>query len=447
MGLNIHRRAKSPANLSEFSTLMSARYHPGTVLPPGRTLYVSPNVNVFRARPTGPSGGQGLFIQGNYSGHIPNHGATIQLIVADATVVDQIVTPTDLTPVQQFLRISEVMYHPQDSQTGTRFEDDDYEFIELVNTSATESLDLENVVLTEGVQFTFPHMTLAPGQLVVVVRDEAAFVERYGAGINIAGQYGDTAEDYKLSNGGESVRLEIALGDTIQHFSYDDDWYRETDGVGASLEFINPSRPDLESWNESEAWRPNPSVGGSPGTQGFRGDFSGDGLVDVTDIDQLQAEVRALTHSPSFDLTNDGLVDQDDVNELVLNVFNTQFGDADLDGNIDATDLNQVAVNWRRTDVTSWTHGDFNGDGRVDAQDLNEVTSNWRNSVIMPAMASLANDDRLPRPSIRARFDLYARRQSRDDLVDRLFASLGEADSTDKGLRGELLGPELAKLS
>ncbi len=406
-------------------------FHPGTVLPPGRSLYVSPNVNAFRVRAAGPGGGQGLFVQGNYTGHISNHGTTIQLLAAEATVVDEIVTPMELTAAQQFLRISEIMYHPQGPETDTRFENDDYEFIELVNSSETTSLALEDIALTDGVQFAFPQMTLAPGQRVIVVRDQAAFVERYGTGINIAGQYGATAEDYKLSNTGESLRLEIAAGDIIQQFSYVDQWHRETDGGGPSLEFINPNRPDLESWNVGESWRSSPSIGGSPGWQGLRGDFSSDGLVDATDIDQLRAEVRASTHSPEFDLTRDGLVDQDDVNELVLNILNTQFGDTDLDGDIDATDLNQVGVNWRRTDVAGWSHGDFNGDGRVDSLDLNEVTANWRHTVIVPAPASLATDGQIPKPSNREKWNSPPRANSTHDAVDELFARLGR-EKTEK---------------
>jgi hypothetical protein len=42
---------------------------PGTVIEAGGSLYLSPNVPAFRARATGPSGGQGLFVQGRYQGH------------------------------------------------------------------------------------------------------------------------------------------------------------------------------------------------------------------------------------------------------------------------------------------------------------------------------------------------------------------------------------------
>jgi hypothetical protein len=42
----------------------------GTVIPAGGSLYVSPKVQVFRARKVSPHGGEGLFVQGNYVGHL-----------------------------------------------------------------------------------------------------------------------------------------------------------------------------------------------------------------------------------------------------------------------------------------------------------------------------------------------------------------------------------------
>lgn len=370
-------------------------FHPGTVLPAGGTLYVSPNINAFKSRVDSITGGQGLFVQGNYTGHISNHGTTVRLVAQDGAVVDDTMTPTDLTAAQQFVRVSEVMYHPQDSPTGARFVDDDYEFLELINTSTTQTINLQNITLSQGIHFTFPAMMLAPGERVVVVRDRAAFAERYGTDVKIAGQFGDTAEDYKLSNSGESLRLEIASGDIIQQFSFDDQWYRETDGGGPSLEFIDPSLLDLDSWNDGGAWRPSPSTGGSPGTPGIRADFNEDGVVNATDIDLLQIEVRAGIPTSNFDLTSDGVVNQDDIVELVSGILNTQFGDTDLDGDIDAVDLNQLGKRWLQADVTGWSNGDFNGDGRIDDLDLAEVTTNWQPNA-MPAMASLRSDDRLP---------------------------------------------------
>ncbi|MCA9265781.1 MAG: CotH kinase family protein, partial [Planctomycetales bacterium] len=52
-------------------------FAPGTVIISGDSVYVSPHVRSFRARTTGPSGGQGLFVQGAYQGHLSNFGETV----------------------------------------------------------------------------------------------------------------------------------------------------------------------------------------------------------------------------------------------------------------------------------------------------------------------------------------------------------------------------------
>jgi len=54
-------------------------FAPGTVIISGGSLYVSPDVRAFRQRKTYPTGGQGLFVQGNYRGHLSSRGETIDL--------------------------------------------------------------------------------------------------------------------------------------------------------------------------------------------------------------------------------------------------------------------------------------------------------------------------------------------------------------------------------
>ena len=53
------------------------------------------------------------------------------------------------------------------------------------------------------------------------------------------------------------------------------------------------------------------------------------------------------------------------------------YGDANLDGIVDAADLNIVGNNWLHEDVSEWSEGDFNGDHRVDQIDLNLLGENW----------------------------------------------------------------------
>jgi hypothetical protein len=51
----------------------------GTVIPANGTLYAAANRPAFRARRIPPSGGQSLFIVGDFAGRLSNHGDTLKL--------------------------------------------------------------------------------------------------------------------------------------------------------------------------------------------------------------------------------------------------------------------------------------------------------------------------------------------------------------------------------
>jgi len=167
-------------------------------------------------------------------------------------------------PVAENLRITEIMYHPQDPNE---------EFIELKNVG-TETINLNlvgagpracpgqphGVAPTNGIDFTFPSIELAAGEYVVVVQDRNVFEARYGTNVNIAGQYFG-----KLNNAGERITLEDAIGRTILDFSYKDGWCSLTDGEDFSLTIIDAANPDLSSWDKKDSWRPSAYAGGSPG--------------------------------------------------------------------------------------------------------------------------------------------------------------------------------------
>ena len=53
---------------------VSFTMRPGTVIPAAESLYLSPNVNAFRARTNGPSAGQGLFVQDAFAGYLSTRG-------------------------------------------------------------------------------------------------------------------------------------------------------------------------------------------------------------------------------------------------------------------------------------------------------------------------------------------------------------------------------------
>ena len=149
------------------------------------------------------------------------------------------------------LRITELMYHPLSPDT---------EFIELQNVGS-ETINLSRVRFTQGVDFTFPGLHLAPQERVLVVQDLKAFSARYDpANLRLAGQYSG-----RLDNGGESIELQDAIGGVLFHFEYEDDWYDVTDGQGYSLTVIDPVNTDLTAWGTKATWQSSALPGGSPG--------------------------------------------------------------------------------------------------------------------------------------------------------------------------------------
>ncbi len=234
----------------------------GVVLPPGGVLYVSPDVKAFRARTTGPSGGQGLFVQGNYKGSLSTRGESLQLV--DNTGRSVAATNYTGTPslAQQYLRITEIMYHPAPPPPGLSTNADEFEFIELKNVGPAP-LSLIGVRLTNGVFFNFTGSgvtNLLSGANVVVARNLAAFTSRYGGGVPVAGQWIG-----QLDNNGETIRLEDAAGEKVLEFAYNNTWYPITDGEGFSLVIVNENAA-WDTWGLKESWRPSSRERGSPGT-------------------------------------------------------------------------------------------------------------------------------------------------------------------------------------
>ena len=60
----------------------------------------------------------------------------------------------------------------------------------------------------------------------------------------------------------------------------------------------------------------------------------------------------------------------------------TFAGDANLDGQVDVTDLGALATSWQTS--APWTGGDFNYDGLVDVSDLGLLATNWQAGVGSP---------------------------------------------------------------
>jgi hypothetical protein len=223
-------------------------------------------------------------------------------------------------PLSDFLRISEIMYHPADPSSAERQADltdaDLFEFIELVNTSATENLHLQGVRFDQGISYDFSASAvtvLAPGEHVVLVKNRNAFLTRYpGREVVIGGEYSGN-----LSNGGERLRLIDSLGVVLLDFTYDDvpPWRVEADGNGPSLVIVDATGAAAE-WGQPLAWRASCETHGSPGAvDRLFGDLDGDYVVGPTDLNVLQRNLgRSLgVERQDGDLNGDGRIDRRDV--------------------------------------------------------------------------------------------------------------------------------------
>jgi hypothetical protein len=188
------------------------------------------------------------------------------------------------------LVISEIMYHPGPlsmAELNAGFTDPEaFEFLELMNISPTDFITLAGVRFTMGVTFNFANVTMAPGARALLVGNQAAFVQRYGNGLTILGQYQPAKF---LANSGDRLQLLDAQGQVIRDFSYDDNppWPESPDGLGYSLVLINP----MTNPNHAIAanWRASVALNGNPGSSDAttfagdpNGDDNGDGINNLT---------------------------------------------------------------------------------------------------------------------------------------------------------------------
>ena len=166
--------------------------------------------------------------------------------------------------------INEIMYHPSSELTSE-------EYIELYNPGAG-AVDLSGWKFSNGVQFTFPAATSIPaGGYLVATANPAAFHAKYPAVVN----YVSTAFWVgQLSNSSNRIQLDDSTGTKRDEVKYTDDgdwavreraaadfghrgwhWSSQADGLGKSLELINPGFDNSLGQN----WGASTTVQGTPG--------------------------------------------------------------------------------------------------------------------------------------------------------------------------------------
>ena len=150
----------------------------GVVTPPaGSTLY-------YTLHGTDPRASGGAVI----SGALSNNGPVVITVTSNIHIVARAKSASawkgtysrasdiSLYTAIPSLRITEIMYHPANPPPGIATNDDNFEYLELKNVSATTTLHLGGSTISGGVDFTFPVRDLPAGQRVLVVKNRAAFL-------------------------------------------------------------------------------------------------------------------------------------------------------------------------------------------------------------------------------------------------------------------------------
>jgi hypothetical protein len=102
------------------------------------------------------------------------------------------------------------------------------------------------------------------------------------------------------------------------------------------------------------------------------GDYSGDGILDVIDLDTLATAIQEGNVDQQFDLDQNGTVDLEDHAYWVRDIKQTWMGDANLDGEFNSLDLVKVfqSGKFETEQIAGWSEGDWNGDERFGSGDF-----------------------------------------------------------------------------
>ncbi len=187
--------------------------------------------------------------------------------------------------------INEIMYHHV-------MREDRYDYVELYNKGDT-TVSLHGWAFTDGIEYTFEHVTIGPGDYIIVAKDPDWLANVYGnltAGMNLFGPYSGN-----LDNHSECVRLSYPVvqadpdtgeietaGVTADEVTYYDGgrWPKWSDGEGASMELRDPrsNNDSPDAWADSDerdkgTWQPF----SFSGTGGSYSSFT-NGFVTVFDM-------------------------------------------------------------------------------------------------------------------------------------------------------------------
>ncbi|MCB0036885.1 MAG: CotH kinase family protein, partial [Anaerolineales bacterium] len=146
--------------------------------------------------------------------------------------------------------INEIHYHPTDLQGA------DEEYIELFNTSTTDTIDLTNYSFTNGITYTFPAAVTLPPQSYLLLTHPNSVA--YGAAACPVYKWSSG----RLSNDGEIVELSNHLAEVADYVAYNDQtpWPIEADGLGPAMALYEATADNTDPAN----WRASIANNGTP---------------------------------------------------------------------------------------------------------------------------------------------------------------------------------------
>ncbi|MCP4194649.1 MAG: PEP-CTERM sorting domain-containing protein [Planctomycetaceae bacterium] len=108
------------------------------------------------------------------------------------------------------------------------------------------------------------------------------------------------------------------------------------------------------------------------GGGGISGDVNSDAAVNDADMDELSAAVKEGDSGARFDVNNDGAVNSNDRVFWIESINNSYFGDVNLDGEFNSSDLVSVfsAGKYESGEMAGWAEGDWDGDMTFGSGDL-----------------------------------------------------------------------------
>ena len=243
---------------------------------------------------------------------------------------------------------------------------------ELVGLSSNVIVDTSSLATGEAITFAFDSVPLDYGAAY-----GAVFVEQDETGQLSPVTVSALTADYMETEPGSGIWVPITNYGTDEEWVFSTTNWVNEEGFFRSFDFAGDAN-FVATFNID--------------TPGFTCDFDLDGTCDTLDVDALLYD-GMVSGDTVFDMDGNGAVDLADRDQWLVEAGTKEndgapfvLGDADLDGDVDASDLNVVGINWQKIDAASWAEADFNGDEVVDAVDLNSLAINWLSGV--PALAN-----------------------------------------------------------